>query len=145
MNDDKYRYKKERPFKYYCEFPFHAFWKNFDMSGPFNPRKRFYRNIFHTLSSGTEIPVIYHEDIENGLILSIEIPGISKEEIELEVTPDELWLRAKNEELKKSYSYHDYFDKSINSEEVEAHLKAGILTIKVFYSDKSNKTRVKIN
>jgi HSP20 family molecular chaperone IbpA len=75
----------------------------------------------------------------------MEIPGISRDQINLEISTDELWFKAKNEELKKEYHYHLFFRKPVKAEEISAKLKAGILTIKAPYSEPSNKRTVNID
>ncbi len=85
------------------------------------------------------------EKNDEAFTITFEIPGISKEDIHLEVTPDGLWLNAKNEDLDKDYKNHFHFREPIDPEKVNAHLKAGILVVKAPYANKKPKTRVDIN
>ena len=109
MNDEKDKENKNREFKYYCDFPFHNFLKGIWNLDQQSGRRKRYPMIFKSLSTNDDFPVVYQEDTDQGFSLIIEIPGISKDDIELEVTSEELWLRAKNEQLNKSYKYHKIF------------------------------------
>ena len=82
---------------------------------------------------------------EEAYTITFEIPGVSKDDIQLEITPDELWLNAKNEEFSKNYEEHLFFRDSIDPDKVNAELKAGILIITAPYSDVKPKKRVDVN
>jgi HSP20 family molecular chaperone IbpA len=81
---------------------------------------------------------------EEAYTLTFEVPGVTKEDIQLEITQDELWLNAKNDELKRKYREHLYFQEPIDPNKVSANLKAGILTIVAPYATKKPKTKVNI-
>lgn len=125
------------PFKMYIKgppsrnHPFFKFSRNFD---PFF-RKGNYGSIFSTA---------FVEKNDEAYTITIEIPGIKKENVQLEITPNELWLKAKNEDLKKDYHEHLHFKDAIDPNKVKANLNAGILTITAPYAAKKTKTKVNI-
>ncbi len=138
MRNDKYR-RKEDDWNFFCDFtPFNVFLKAFPHKNHPHGKNVFFRTIFKQ-------PMTYVERGDNEYIITMEIPGISKDQINLEVTSDELWFKAENEELEKEYQYHLYFRKPIKPEEISARLKAGILTIKAPYSEPSSKRKVNID
>ena len=81
---------------------------------------------------------------EEGYTLVFEVPGVKKEDIHLETTQDEIWLNAKNDELKRDYREHLYFREPVDPAKVSAKLNAGILTVIVPYAIKKSKTKVNI-
>jgi HSP20 family molecular chaperone IbpA len=81
---------------------------------------------------------------EEAYTLTFEVPGVAKEDIHLEITQDELWLNAENDEIKREYREHLYFREPIDPTNVSANLKAGILTIIAPYATKKPKTKVNI-
>ncbi|MHA1975768.1 MAG: Hsp20/alpha crystallin family protein [Candidatus Hodarchaeales archaeon] len=81
---------------------------------------------------------------EERYTITFEIPGVSKEDIQLEVASDGIWLKAENEKLDKKYKNHFHFKEPIDPEKVSAKLKAGILSITAPYTNKKPKTKVNI-
>ncbi|MHA2174818.1 MAG: Hsp20/alpha crystallin family protein [Candidatus Hodarchaeales archaeon] len=145
--NDKYDNRKEdeihfncgfNPFKIYIEgspgknHPFFHFGKHFD---PFFRKGR--RNSFFSSA--------FVEKDDETYTITFEIPGIKKEDIQLEVTPDELWLEAKNKALNKEYREHLYFKDAVDPNQVKAKLNAGILTLTAPYTVKKVKTKVNID
>ncbi|MFX0087908.1 MAG: Hsp20/alpha crystallin family protein [Candidatus Hodarchaeota archaeon] len=138
MRNDKYK-RKEDDWNFFCDFPpIDVFLKAFPHKGHPHGKSMFFRTKF-------KHPLTYVERGDNEYIITMEIPGISKDQINLEVTSDELWFKAVNEELEKEYQYHLYLRKPIKAEEISARLKAGILTIKAPYSEPNSKRKVNID
>ena len=145
MRNDKHK-RKEDDWNFYCDFPpFNIFFKAFPYKiHPFS-KGMYFKDFGDKFLRGFRQPLTYVERGETEYTITMEIPGISKDQINLEVTTDELWFKAKNEELKKDYHYHLYFRKPIKADEISARLIAGILTIKAPYSEPNNKSKVNIN
>jgi HSP20 family protein len=59
--------------------------------------------------------------------LRVDIPGFEKEEIDIDIVSNILYLKAKNAEGRKSLSF--YVPKNINKEAISASLKNGQITI----------------
>jgi len=81
---------------------------------------------------------------EDAYTIRVEIPGVSKGDIQLEITPDELWLNATNDEFNKNYEEHLFFHDSIDPDKVNAELKAGILVINAPFANVKPKKRVNV-
>ncbi|MFX0186057.1 MAG: Hsp20/alpha crystallin family protein [Candidatus Hodarchaeota archaeon] len=138
---------RDRGFKFHVDFPpFNFLWKNICDSGhPFFHKEHWFDQFRDKFSDGSVRPHTRIESDKNAYMIIIEIPGIFKEDIDLEISSEELWLQAKNERYDKNYRLHLLFRKSIKSDQIKANLKAGILTITAPFSDKEPKTKVKID
>ncbi len=137
--NNKYNERKDKDFHFSCGFdPFKIFVQGHPGSKlPIFHKSRGFSN--YGYSGRPEI-----EKDDDGYTITFEIPGISRDEIHLEVTPDGLWLDAKNEELDKKYKNHFHFKEPIDPEKVNAKLKAGILIVSAPYANKKPKTKVNI-
>ena len=74
-----------------------------------------------------EIGSVEDRDIE--LVLSADLPGIEKEDIELKVDSHSIAFSAKTEE--RNYDYGQSFDFELNPEEVRATFVNGVLDVVV--------------
>tara|TARA_R100000458_G_C8185471_1_gene180997 strand:+ start:77 stop:448 length:372 start_codon:yes stop_codon:yes gene_type:complete len=69
------------------------------------------------------------EDRDTELVLSADLPGIEKEDIELKVDSHSIAFSAKTEE--RNYDYGQSFDFELNPEEVRATFVNGVLDVVV--------------
>ncbi|MFX1286763.1 MAG: Hsp20/alpha crystallin family protein [Promethearchaeota archaeon] len=144
MKNNTDNYDEDDDFNFFFDFPaFHIFCKTFSGMKPFF-RKGISFKPWGDRFRGYGVPITRVKRNQEGYTITMELPGISKDEINLEATSDELWLSARNEEFNKEYKHHLYFRRAIRSPEMNATLKAGILTITVPYVDKIPKTRVDV-
>ena len=145
MNDKTDNHDDDKDFNFFCDFPpFHIFMKNFRGMKPFFDKGLFYKPHGRKFYRGSYKPYTQVSRDEEGYTITMELPGISKEDIHLETTNEELWISAKSTEFDRTYKDHLYFKRPIRSEEVKAHLKAGILTITAPYMDPIPKTKVEV-
>ena len=98
--------------------------------------------LFNIETQGMTMPVDI-EEYDNSYKVKAEVPGIKKEDIELDVTKTRLKIHAqKNEEKKENnqkyrksefrygmYNRTIHFPQEINVEDVKAKLEHGILTL----------------
>ena len=98
--------------------------------------------LFNIETQGMTMPVDI-EEYDNSYKVKAEVPGIKKEDIELDVTKTSLKIHAqKNEEKKENnqkyrksefrygmYNRTIHFPQEINVEDVKAKLEHGILTL----------------
>lgn len=135
----KYDERKDKEFNISCGFdPFKIFVQGFPSGKhPFFHKSKGFRN--YGFDGRAEV----NKDDE-AYTITFEVPGVSKADIQLEVTPDGLWLNAENEELNKKYKNHFHFREPIDPEKTNARLKAGILTVTAPYANKKPKTKVNI-
>ena len=146
MEDRKRRNLKDKEFPFAFGMPFinHIF-ENLQDAFPFGGEFPYCDYNRKDYDSGIRMPKTNIKQDNDGYTILIEIPGISKEEIELEVTDDELWLNTHNKDYEKKYKKHIHFRKPINSNEIKANLNSGILKIKIPYSEKMNKRKINID
>ncbi|MCX8193872.1 MAG: Hsp20/alpha crystallin family protein [Candidatus Pacearchaeota archaeon] len=100
-------------------------------------------------------PLVDMEETENELKLMVELPGISKEDIDIDVTTDTITIKAKKkeaiEEKKKGFyraerSYKGFYRSmtlpcKVIPEKAEANYKDGILTIVLPKAEKKVATK----
>lgn len=80
---------------------------------------------------------------EDYIEIECELPGFSKNEINIEIINDKLNIQAKNPKKSKSKNY--ILDKSLDRDKVSAALKNGILNIKIYKLETQKPKKVKIN
>ncbi|MFW9904975.1 MAG: Hsp20/alpha crystallin family protein [Candidatus Thorarchaeota archaeon] len=143
MNDKTDNHNEDEDYNFLCFPPFHAFWKSFPRMKPF-----FKKGLWHSgdwITRGSPIPITHVKRDQEKYNITMEVPGISRDQISLEATSDELWFSAKNDEFNKHYEHHLQFRKRIRPNEIQAHLKAGILRITAPYIEKVPKTKVEVD
>ncbi|MHA2203562.1 MAG: Hsp20/alpha crystallin family protein [Candidatus Hodarchaeales archaeon] len=142
MNDKPNDRDEDNDYSFFCFPPFHAFWESFPKMKPFFKKGFWSRGDW--INRGSRIPITQVKRDQEKYNITMELPGISRDDINLEVTGDELWFSADSAEFKKQYKHHLHFKKRIRPNEIKAHLKAGILTITVPFADKVPKTKVDV-
>ena len=142
----KYNNRKDDDYEFNCGFdPFKLFIKGKHGTG--TPFFQFSHGLDNVLRNRRGNPFLSSALVtkgEDAYTITIEIPGVSKEDIQLEITADELWLKAKNEEFNKNYEEHLFFRDAIDPEKVNANLKSGILSITTPYANVKPKKRVNV-
>ncbi|MBF26071.1 MAG: hypothetical protein CMP49_06140 [Flavobacteriales bacterium] len=79
----------------------------------------------------------YYSDDESYYYIDLALPGFDKKEINLNINGDFLYLNFESENKKtnkfwnKSFKQRYRLPKNINSDNIEAELKNGILSIKI--------------
>lgn len=149
MTDETNNRNEDDTFNFCCDSPpFHVFWKTFPNIRPFIKKGAFHKNFgekfHHKFHHGSRIPYTQVKRNDEGYFISMELPGISKDEINLEATNEDLIISARSEELNKEYQHHLYFRRPIRPDEMKAHLKYGILTIIAPYANRIPKTRIDV-
>ena len=102
-------------------------------------------------------PVTDIYETENEYSLRVEMPGVSKDNLEIVVESDELEIKGKldnqlqeNEMLKYSeYSLHNYYRKfrigeDINKDAINAKLEDGVLTLTLNKSEEVKPRKIEI-
>ncbi len=144
--NNKFNNRKDDDFELNCGIdPFKIFIKGKHGAGaPFFQFGHGLDNIFRNRRGNSFYNNAKVEKGEDAYTITFDIPGVTKEDIQLEITADELWLSAKNEEFNKTYEEHIFFRDAIDPDKVNAHLKAGILIITTPYANIKPKTRVNV-
>ena len=82
------------------------------------------------------------EDRDTELVLSADLPGIEKEDIELKVDSHSIAFSAKTEE--RNYDYGQSFDFELDPEEVKATFVNGVLDVVVKKAEGTQGKTIKI-
>jgi len=82
------------------------------------------------------------EDRDTELVLSADLPGIEREDIELKVDSHSIAFSAKTEE--RNYDYGQSFDFELNPEEVKATFVNGVLDVVVQKAEGTQGKTIKI-
>ena len=141
MNAKTKDHNEDDTYEFLCFPPFHALWKNFPHMKPFF--KKGFSPLGYWSTRGTRIPITHVKRDQEKYNITMEVPGISRNEINLEATSDELWFSAESVNFKNQYKHHLYFKKQIRPNEIKAQLKAGVLTITAPF-EKVPKTKVDV-
>ncbi len=103
-------------------------------------------SMFEPWPSDTRIPYVNIEETENEYNMSVELPGVSKDDIEVKVTDDNVVeISGKRSEEKKetkgnylrqersSYNFHRSVSlpEEINGDKVEARVENGVLYLRL--------------
>ena len=98
------------------------------------------RDFFGGMSRSMNMPSLNVEDKEGEMVLSLAIPGLDKEDVNIEVDNGVLTISAEKEEKRDDensryeYNYSSFqrafvLPEHVNAEEIEAHHKNGELKI----------------
>ncbi len=96
--------------------------------------------IFFPTMRHSDSEVSQHED---HVEIECELPGFSKNEINIETINNKLIIEAQNSKKSKSRSY--FLDKSLDQEKISAVLKHGVLNIKICKLEKQKPKKIKIS
>lgn len=143
MNDKVNNRKEDDDYDFHCFPSFYTFWKSFPRMKPFFKKGLLYSGDW--ITRGSPIPITRVKRDQEKYNITMEVPGISRDQINLEATSDELWFSAQNDEYNKHYKHHLHFRRRIRPNEIKAHLKAGILTITAPFVEKVPKTKVEVD
>jgi len=124
------------------------------------PLMRRYRKKF-TPSFGTDLrsPALDIRDLGDRYSIQAEMPGIDKDDIELEISDDKLIINAKKEQetkeegedyIKRERGYRSFYRElpltdEVISEETKASYKNGILDISIPKKEKEKKEGIKVD
>ncbi len=91
------------------------------------------------------------------ILLKLEMPGVSKEGLEININGDQLEIRGKKDPLKgedsryliheiRDADYHQLYtiDDTIDRNRIDAALKNGVLTLKLSLKESEKPRRIKI-
>lgn len=145
MRDKEQFRDKDRDFGFYFDFsPFSEFFKMNPQFWRKRGRSVGFKPFFSHCLGGKLYPIASLEKNHEKYTLIIELPGITKDDINLELTSEEIWLEAKNEESEKHYVYRNFFENPIIPEQAKAKLKMGILTLHLPLKEGETKVKVDI-
>jgi HSP20 family protein len=134
-------------------------WRELDTLS--NRLSRMFDDSFPTPSSGGNwLPAVSVEETSDELLLSAELPGMSEEDIELEVENNILTLRGEKSEERRegdeSRKYHLWersygsfarsftLPRTVNADEIHAEFDRGILTVRMPKSPEAKSRRIAI-
>lgn len=116
--------------------------------------KRFQDSMSKMAGDLSRIPAMNLEEKEDNVIVKVELPGITKEDIQLKVTENELEVKAGKEKksVQKGSCCESYFEfqgmislPSVQCDKVKAVCKDGILTVTIPKVKKKAVQEIKID
>jgi HSP20 family molecular chaperone IbpA len=104
-------------------------------------------------------PAIEMSEKDNAIVLNLAVPGIDPKEIQIEATPDDLFVKAETHHEHRqdegsiyACEFHSgsmfrlvHFPKQINAEKVKAEIKNGILSIRAPLSEEQRQRTVSVD
>lgn len=93
---------------------------------------REFDNLFGSTLSDVEFSNYLFDEDENNYLISLDLPGITKEDLKIEVKNNWLIVQAENKVNKHQRKYQKtlLLPKTVNLDLIEADLVNGVLTIK---------------
>ncbi len=121
---------------------------------PSGPQKRAEREVTRARERHVPPPVDIYETPE-GLVLSADLPGVSKENLEVRVEDDVLTIQAKaghaapGEVIYREYELSGFFrqfelGEDIDRDKVRAELKHGVLTLQLPKAEKAQPKQIEV-
>jgi len=84
------------------------------------------------------------DDNEENLLVTVELPGVKKEDIDLRMRKDVIYVKAEKEDVQ--YLGHIHSTEKIEPKKAEASFRDGLLDIRVPLKEKkSSAIRIEIN
>ena len=83
-----------------------------------------------------------YEERDKDIVFTIDMPGVEKKDIDLNVDINSVSVGAKNDD--REYSYSQDFSFSLNPKEVKATFNNGVLDIKIQKAEESKGNKIKI-
>jgi HSP20 family protein len=88
-------------------------------------------------------PVTKAKELEDHLLLTVDLPGVKQEDVNLEIKGDNLSLKAKRDELEIFENFT--VDKNYQLEKLEAHLENGVLSLAIPKVEELKPRRIEIH
>jgi HSP20 family protein len=109
-----------------------------------------------TRSGGAWQPMVDVEETDDAYVFEVDLPGVRREDITVEVRDHELWITGELKEKERagvlhrrmrrtgSFSFRGTLPGSVAADDVDAKLKDGVLTVRVPKAEKSKPHRIQI-
>ncbi|MEV0057507.1 Hsp20/alpha crystallin family protein [Saccharopolyspora shandongensis] len=101
-------------------------------------------------------PMVDLEETENAYLFEVDLPGVARDDITVEVRGQELWITGELKEKERtgvlrrkmrrtgSFSFRGSLPGEVDADEIEANLMDGVLSVKVPKSQQSTSRRIEI-
>jgi len=104
-------------------------------------------NLFEDAIANTKAasvrPVTKAKELDDHLLITVDIPGVKQEDLNLEIKGDNLSLKAKRDELEIFESFT--VDKNYQLDKLEAHLENGVLSLAIPKVEELKPRRIEIH
>ncbi|MDP9643577.1 HSP20 family protein [Actinopolyspora lacussalsi] len=109
-----------------------------------------------TRAGGMWQPLVDVAETEDAYEFEVELPGVNRDDVSVEVRDHELWITGEMKERERSgvmhrqtrrtgsFSYRSSLPSGVDSQNVEAKLDNGVLTVRVKKSEQTKPHRVEI-
>lgn len=118
---------------------------------------QFYESILDGLPGGTSwSPAVDIEEVEDAYVIEAELPGVKRDDIEVELREQELTITGELKERERAgvlrrrtrrtgrFDYRVSLPGDADSEHVDASLRDGVLTVRVAKSSEAQPRRISI-
>ena len=107
-------------------------------------------------TSETWMPAADLLENDDAYVIEIELPGVKRDDIDVDVTGNELIVSGEIKEREKvgllrrrtrrtgSFEYRVSLPGGLETDKIEANLKDGVLTVRVLKSERSKRRKVKV-
>jgi HSP20 family protein len=133
--------------------------------GPLAELERFQRMLDETfgglaaplLDGGAWSPPVDIEEQDDAYLIEAELPGVKREDIEIELVGDELTISGEIKERERQgilrrrtrrvgrFEYHVRLPERVDPEGVNAQLSDGVLTVRVPKSEQAQRRRIEVS
>lgn len=104
-------------------------------------------------AAGAWMPMAEEEEEENAYVVRAELPGVPAENIDIEVEGNELFISGELSEERRGkvlsrrtgkFSYRSTLPSAVDSDNIDAELSDGILTVRIPKSEQSKRRKIEI-
>lgn len=103
----------------------------------------------------TITPVVDVYEVENAVVIKAELPGLGKEDIEINVNQRVLSITGKAPVSEVEYRYQEYavpnyyrqfkLGESLDQENIQANFDQGVLTLTIAVAESAKPRQIKVN
>ena len=134
--------------------------------GPFAELERLNRELAHYLDSWRGLPDLLSkgftpladvEETADAYLVEVEVPGVRREDVDIEVAGRRLWVRGERKEKERvgilrrqertvgRFSCEVLLPGDVDEDGVEAHLDGGVLTVRLPKPERDRPRRIEIH
>jgi HSP20 family protein len=104
----------------------------------------------------TWMPAADLSETDDAYVIEIELPGVKRQDIDVDVTGNELIVSGETKEREKvgllrrrtrrtgNFEYRVHLPGGLDTDKIQANLEEGVLTIRVPKSERSKRRKVKV-